>query len=66
MALIIVLLIGVVGYMVNSSHNKTITGIPKASTKTTDIPIAKKTQTTVASRQRSNYEAWVNFFLHRN
>ena len=42
--------------------------VPKAValSKTTDIPIPSTSQPSPLSRHRNNYEAWVNFFLHRN
>ena len=42
--------------------------VPKAValSKTSDIPVPSKISAQVASQQRNNYEAWVNFFLHRS
>ena len=42
--------------------------VPKAValSKTGDIPVPSKLNVQTASRQRNNFEAWVNFFLHRN
>ena len=42
--------------------------VPKALAlaQTSDIPVPAKITVQTASRQRNNFEAWVNFFLHRN
>lgn len=41
--------------------------VPKAValSKTRDIPVPSKLSVQAASRERNNYEAWINFFLHR-
>ena len=41
--------------------------VPKsvALSKTQDIPVPSKLTVQAASRERNNFEAWVNFFLHR-
>ena len=42
--------------------------VPKAVAlaKTSDITVPTKINAQVASQQRNNFEAWVNFFLHRS
>ena len=42
--------------------------VPKAValSKTRDIPVPSKLTAQTASQERSNFEAWVNFFLHRS
>lgn len=42
--------------------------VPKsvALAKTKDIPVPSSAVTKTVSRERNNFEAWVDFFLHRN
>lgn len=41
--------------------------VPKAValSKTSDIPVPSRLSVQTASRERNNFEAWINFFLHR-
>lgn len=42
--------------------------VPKAValSKTKDVPVVSATRLTLKARPRNNFEAWVDFFLHRN
>lgn len=42
--------------------------VPKAValSKTRDIPVPSKLTAQTTTRERNNFEAWVNFFLHRS
>ena len=42
--------------------------VPKAValSKTSDIPVPSKISAQTVSRERNNFESWVNFFLHRS